>query len=72
MKRRKRGKGREQTARTSQDQKRRGESKRKRGVVERGAGSPGTFLARKTRSQMERRERSQVKGDNAMRGTIVE
>ena len=38
----------------------------------RGTGSPGTSLARKTRNQMERRERSQVKGDNAMRGTIVE
>ena len=38
----------------------------------RGAGSPGTSLARKTRSQMERRTRSQVKGGNAARGTIVE
>ena len=56
----------------AKEQKRRGESKRKRGVVERGAGSPGTSLARKTRNQMERREGSKVKGDNAMRGTIVE
>ena len=47
--------------RRAKQQREGGETKRKRGVVERGAGSPGTSLARKTRSQMERRKRSQVK-----------
>ena len=52
--------------------KARRESKSTRGGVERGAGSPGTSLARKTRSQRERRTRSQVRGDYATRGNIVE
>ena len=66
------GKRREQSTRTSQrtrEEKR--EQIKKRGV-ERGAGNPGTSLARKTRSQRERGKRSQVRGNYATRGNIVE
>ena len=48
---------REQSTRTSQRKERRRESKSTRRGVERGAGNPGTSLARKTRSQRERGER---------------
>ena len=56
----------------SKNKRERRESKSKRGGVERGAGSPGTSLARKTRSQRERRKRSRVRGNYATRGNIVE
>ena len=45
----------------TKEQKREERANQQEGGVERGAGSPGTSLARKTRSQMERRKRSQVK-----------
>ena len=66
------GKGGSRAQGRVKEQKRGRESKSKRGGVERGAGSPGTSLARKTRSQRERRKRSRVRGNYATRGNIVE
>ena len=58
--------------RTSQRTKEEKTEQIKKRGVERGAGSPGTSLARKTRSQRERRKRSRVRGNYATRGNIVE
>ena len=71
-KRKQKGKRREQSTRTSQRTKEEKREQIKKRGVERGAGSPGTSLARKTRSQRERRKRSRVRGNYATRGNIVE